>query len=133
MCVCPGAGMTAPPSSCLQITAPCTHGSAITSAIVALFFGSIVNMRDMICRLSLGSKRIRRHGPLMTSAFFSGAGAVTVVPLPFAVDAPGVSVVGVGIASLDGASKSVVDFDGTGVSDSLFMSVPGDGVEAKSL
>lgn len=131
--------MTAPPSSCLQITAPWTHGSAITSAMVALFLGSIVNMRDMICRLSLGSKRIRRHGPLITSAFLSGAGAAAVVPLLFAVDSPfGAGEVsgigfGVGTASLEGVPKSVVDFDGAGVSDNLFMSVPGDGGEAKSL
>lgn len=126
--------MTTPPSSCLQITAPSTHGSAMTSAIVALFLGSIVSIRDMICRLSLGSSRIRRHGPFITSAFFSVVGAVTLVPLLFAAGFPeDCSVDGVGTASLGGVSKSVVDFDGTGVSDSLFMSVPGDGVEAKSL
>jgi hypothetical protein len=38
-----------------------------------------------------------------------------------------------GTSSLAGVFKSVVDFDGTGVSDIRFISVPGEGGEAKSL
>lgn len=66
----------------------------------------------------------------MTSGFLSPVAA----PFdPFAVSALGV----VGLeepsvtASLAGVSRSVVDFDG--ISDNLLMSVPGVGVEAKSL
>lgn len=85
-----------------------------------------------MCRLSLGNRRIRRHGPLIISGFLS------VVPFPFATEFDGVelrsdSVEGAGIESLSGVSKSVVDFDGTGASDNLFISVPGDGAAAKSL
>jgi hypothetical protein len=89
-------------------------------------------MRPMICLLSLGKRRKRRHGPLITSGFLSAAAA----PFdPFAEGASDLGVVGLeelpGIASLAGVSKSVVDFDG--MSDSLLMSVPGVGVDAKSL
>ena len=88
-------------------------------------------MRPMICLLSLGKRRKRRHGPLITSGFLSAAAA----PFdPFA-GASDLGVVGLeelsGIASLAGVSRSVVDFDG--MSDSLLMSVPGVGVDAKSL
>jgi hypothetical protein len=86
-------------------------------------------MRPMICLLSLGKRRKRRHGPLMTSGFLSPAAA----PFdPFA--ASGFGVVGLdpfGIASLAGVSRSVVDFEGA--SDILLISVPGVGAEAKSL
>lgn len=66
----------------------------------------------------------------MTSGFLSPVAA----PFdPFETSALGV--VGLeessGTASLAGVSRSVVDFDG--ISDSLLMSVPGVGVEAKSL
>ena len=81
-----------------------------------------------MCLLSLGKRRRRRHGPLMTSGFLSPA------PLdPFATSAFGV--VGLeewsGIASLAGVARSLVDFDGT--SENLLMSVPGVVVDAKSL
>jgi len=84
-------------------------------------------MRPMICLLSLGRRRKRRHGPLMTSGFFSGS----IAPFdPFADALPGA-----GIASLAGVFKSLVDLDTFGVSDNLlaFMSVPGVGGDAKSL
>lgn len=84
----------------------------------------------MMCLLSLGNKRKRRHGPLMTSGFFSIAGAVP-LPLPFAL----VDGVEAGIVSLAGVSRSFVDLEGAGAgaSDSLRISVPGVGTEAKSL
>ena len=80
----------------------------------------------MICLLSRGSRRRSRHGPLITSGFLSGAGVAPVAATS------GVEVES-GTASLAGVFKSVVDFDGAGVSDSRFISVPGEGGEAKSL
>jgi hypothetical protein len=129
--------MTCPLSSCLQIGVPETQGSSKTSAIVARFLGSISSMRPMICLLSLGKRRRRRHGPLMTSGL--AAGAAPFDPLAVAAAASGLGVVGLEggfeepsvTASLAGVSRSVVDFDGT--SDMRLMSVPGEGAEAKSL
>lgn len=84
----------------------------------------------MICLLSLGKRRKRRHGPLMTSGFLSPVAA------PFdPLVASAFGVVGLeelsAIASLAGVSKSVVDLEG--MSDNLLISVPGVGVAAKSL
>ena len=85
-------------------------------------------MRPIMCLLSLGRRRKRRQGPLITSGFLSGA-----APFPLAASTFGV----VGLdplsetASLAGVSRSVVDFEG--MSDILLISVPGVGVEAKSL
>lgn len=122
--------MIFPWSSCRQIAVPETHGSARTSSNVARFLGSISSMRPMICLLSLGRRRNRRHGPLITSGFLS---PVAVPFDPLATSDFGV--VGLdslsGIASLAGVSRSVVDFEGT--SDILLISVPGVGAEAKSL
>jgi len=84
-----------------------------------------------MCLLSLGKRRRSRHGPLITSGFFS-AGAE---PFPFAAD-PVVgfeAAVESETASLAGVSRSVVDLDGAGVSEILLMSVPGVGADAKSL
>jgi hypothetical protein len=132
VCVWPSARMIFPWSSCLQIAVPETQGSSRTSAIVARFFGSISSMRPMICLLSLGKRRKRRHGPLITSGFLSGAAA----PFdPLAEGASDFGVVGLeelsGIASLAGVSRSVVDLDG--ISDNRLMSVPGVGADAKSV
>jgi hypothetical protein len=88
----------------------------------------------MMCLLSLGKRRRRRHGPLITSGFFSTSGAAPFDPLGACSD---LGVVGAepecesGIASLAGVSKSLVDLDGT--SDILLMSVPGVGGDANSL
>lgn len=128
VCVWPSARMIWPWSSCRQMTVPETHGSARTSSIGARFLGSISSIRPMICLLSLGKRRRSRHGPLMTSGFLS--------PAPFdPLAASAFGVVGLevlsGIASLAGVERSVVDFDG--MSDSLLISVPGVGGEAKSL
>ena len=84
-----------------------------------------------MCLLSLGNKRKRRHGPLMTSGFFSTiAGAAPLpLPLPFAL----VDGVEAGLVSFAEVSRSLVDLEGAGVSDSLRISVPGVGTEAKSL
>lgn len=84
-----------------------------------------------MCLLSLGKRRRSRHGPLITSGFFSAGAA----PFPFAVD-PVVDFEFAGesvTASLAGVSRSVVDLDGAGVSESLLISVPGLGGDAKSL
>ena len=86
----------------------------------------------MICLLSLGKRRRRRHGPLMTSGFFSTS------EFPLGPIEGACSVLGVvgfdcesGTASRAGVSKSLVDLDGE--SDILLMSVPGVGGDAKSL
>jgi len=83
-----------------------------------------------MCLLSLGSRRSRRHGPLITSGFLS-AGAAPLAPFVGKLSVLGV--VGLeesGTASLAGVSKSVVDFD-TPASDKVLVS--GFGGEAKSL
>ncbi len=92
-------------------------------------------MRPIMCLLSRGRRRRRRHGPLMTSGFFSPSGAAVADPFVAPFAAFGVSGIddAAGTASLAGVSKSFVDLEGTGWSDSLFMSVPGVGGEAKSL
>lgn len=111
------------------MTVSVTHGSSNTSAMVALFFGSISNMRLIISLLSLGSRRSSRHGPLMTSGFFSpSAGGPLVV---------GRSVLGEFVelswmVALSGVLRSEVDLDGTPL-ENLVNSVPGVGGEAKSL
>lgn len=128
MCVCPGAWMISPPSSCRQMTVPETHGSARTSSMVARFLGSISNIRAMICLLSLGSRRSRRQGPLMTSGFLSSEpGATLKLDLTFTTGT------GSGSTSLSGLLRSLVDLEGTGVSDNLLISVPGDGGDANNL
>lgn len=66
VCIWPGARMTLPPSSCLHTGVRCTQGSAWTSSRVARFFGSISSIWPMICLVSRGRRRNRRHGPLMT-------------------------------------------------------------------
>jgi hypothetical protein len=95
----------------------------------------------MICLLSLGRSLRRRHGPLITSGFFSPSAEVEV---PFEAPLCGGATKGdfllsgsegfgvlSTIASLAGVFKSLVDLEGT--SDILLISVPGVGVEAKSL
>lgn len=116
------------------MTVPETHGSAKISANVALFFGSISSIRPIIYLLSLGRSRSSRHGPLMTSGFFSPS--VDVLPVvPVVVWC---SVFGE-IAELSwrvarsGVLRSEVDLDGTRSERFLVISVPGVGVEAKSL
>lgn len=55
--------------SCLQTGVSVIHGSSIISSNVALFLGSTSSILPMIVLLSLGSRRNRRQGPLMTSGF----------------------------------------------------------------
>lgn len=55
--------------SCLQTGVSVIHWSSIMSSKVALFLGSTSSILPIIVRLSLGSRRKRRHGPLMTSGF----------------------------------------------------------------
>lgn len=55
-----------PPSSCEQTSLLVTHLSSRISSSVARFLGSISNILPIMCRLSLGSKRSSRHGPLIT-------------------------------------------------------------------
>jgi hypothetical protein len=109
---------------------PATQGSARTSSNVARFFGSISNIRPMMCLLSRGRRRNNLHGPLMTSGF-TGASA----PLEVFMGTSAFGGVGFdsGTASLAGVSKSLVDLDGAGVSDNLRRSVPGVGGEANNL
>lgn len=128
MCEWLGARNTSPPSSCRQMVVEETHPSAKTSSIVARFLGSISNIRDMICRLSRGSKRRRRHGPLITSGFLSSEPGAT-----FKLDLTFTTGTGSGSTSLAGVSKSLVDLEGCGVSERRLISVPGVGVEANSL
>jgi hypothetical protein len=123
--------MTFPPGSWRQITVPETQGSSKTSDIVARFFGLISSIRPMICLLSLGKRRRRRHGPLITSGFLSASGACPVAPFVGVYSAFGVGAFESVTASRAGVSKSVVDFDGA--SEILLISVPGVGGDAKSL
>ena len=67
VCSCPGARETLPSSTCEQTGVSLTHSSSITSSIVARSLGSTFNMRPMMCRVSRGSKRSNRHGPLTVS------------------------------------------------------------------
>lgn len=126
--VCPMALYTCPCSSCRQMTVSLTHGSSNTSAMVALFFGSISSMRLIISLLSRGSSRNSRHGPLMTSGFFSPSVVPLAIRRSVLVEAVELS----GIIALSGVPRSVVDLDGTPF-ENLVNSVPGVGVEAKSL
>ena len=125
--------MTRPPSSCRQMTVPETHGSSKISDIVARFLGSSSSMRLMIYLLSRGRSRSSRHGPLMTSGFFStSVGAVLAAAV-----AAGCSVLVEtaelsGTVALSGALRSEVDLDCAGSGD-FVISVPGVGAEAKSL
>jgi hypothetical protein len=115
------------------MTVPETHGSAKTSAKVALFLGSISNMRPIICLLSLGRSRSSRHGPLMTSGFFSpSVDPLTAVPVVGGCSLLGETAEFSATIALSGVLRSVVDLEGT--PSTIFpISVPGVGVEAKSL
>ena len=55
--------------SCRQTGVSVIHGSCIMSSNVALFLGSTSSILAMIALLSLGSRRNKRQGPLMTSGF----------------------------------------------------------------
>lgn len=108
-----------------------TQGSARISAKVARFFGSISSMRLMTYLLSRGRRRRSRHGPLMTSGFFSPpsvvvVGGCSVLGVVAAEEAP------LGMLARSGVLRSLVDLDGTG-SEILDSSVPGVGGDAKSL
>jgi hypothetical protein len=86
-------------------------------------------MRPMICRLSLGKSLNRRHGPLMISGFLTSPSGA---PFDGACEPScGLDFDESAIASLAGVSRSLVDLDGA--SDNLLISVPGVGVDAKSL
>lgn len=75
--VCPAALMTCVVvGSCRHIGVPLTQGSSRTSAIVARFLGSISSILPIICLVSLGNNRNNRHGPLITSCFFSPTAAL---------------------------------------------------------
>ena len=67
--------------SCLQTGVSVIHGSSIISSNVALFLGSTSSILPIIVLLSLGNRRNKRQGPLMTSGFVDpgpcGAGVGT--------------------------------------------------------
>ena len=72
VCSCPPALITFPTSSCLQTGVVQIHGSSSISSSVALFLGLTSSILPIIALLSLGKRRSRRQGPLMTSCFTFG-------------------------------------------------------------
>lgn len=78
--------------------------------------------------LSLGRSRSSRHGPLMTSGFFSPSAAALVGACSVLDEIVELS----GTVALSGVLRSEVDLDGT-PSENFDISVPGVGVEIKSL
>lgn len=67
VCSWPSALIILPVSySCIQTFAVLTQGSARISSNVALVRGSRSSILEIICLVSRGNKRRRRHGPLIT-------------------------------------------------------------------
>jgi hypothetical protein len=61
--------MILPPSSCEQTWLLMTHLSLRTSSSVARLLGSSSSILPIMCRLSRGSRRRSRQGPLITAGF----------------------------------------------------------------
>ena len=133
MCVWPVAFITLPWSTCWQTVLLLIHGSLSISSIVARFVGSISNILPIIERLSRGSSRKSRHGPLIVSCF----GAACCEDF---IDESSAAVLG---TSFEGSSSAFPDIERTNIDLGLSLvvllevlsncGVPVVGVDTKSL